>query len=886
MEEKRISRGWLAAMLLFGLLAAAAVVFFPAYRPSGVYEAVSSGKYLYGLDLKDQTQYVFRVDMETGESRRIRVPVYEDGSSVTLSGLTPLENGSTYVAASVSGEDGSSLLLQSCDFDRLRLETVRSITELEEAEGIRFAALSRSMGKAALTFFSEDRSVTHYLLEDGEFQLYTEARMPETSYLAEFTSDGADYFLGSHGEIWKAGENGAVTLVYDTGSTLGEGRETDFQFYADEIYFRDRDTGDTYRIAGEGAAEPCPSTYQAAEAFDETELRMSVFDGKETRTGILRLEDGRQTAAACGTYEYVAGELEPGPKTRLLAWVLSMVLAGAALFIWFRLRKLFMKREIVIPLVLEAAVLSVVLMAVGLGLLRERIFSSVRRNAKENAVETCLQLSYEMRDAYDMKAIQTMCGYDSITVENELPYKKNVSGYRQSQVLDASGAAVGNIGNQVSFRLYFRKDGILYPMGVSDYILNMPVESNFVSGSPEAISAMERALEEQKAVTAEYTALGGWMYGAFLPLKTAEGEYPVVLEAYMMLDEGNRLFAQQAQSVERVLSAMTVALLSAILLILWRGMHSLGKLKQAALLVEKGRLGEEAEVRGRSEAAVTAVRFNRMSRQIASQVSGLEGYREKYNAFVPRKLLETSGGDGGAQEKPYMVMTVGSREGQIRQDRWIRRIHEKNGEVLFFENTGIQCLFLGAAENALEAAVNILQDPGTEKNVCISLGYEQIRLGTAGNHIRSAVSAFGRNGDFNGFLKEKAGEYGASLLVSGAAASRIPGFFSRYHVRRIGTFFLEQTETAETVYEVLDGEPEMWRRKKLLTEDQFEEGIRAFEKKDFLKARMAFIRVLAENPGDGAAIRYIRVCGDNLGRPSRQQTVYLETYGSRSGSEQ
>ena len=125
------------------------------------------------------------------------------------------------MAASVSGEDGSSLLLQSCDFDRLRLETVRSITELEEAEGIRFAALSRSMGKAALTFFSEDRSVTHYLLEDGEFQLYTEARMPETSYLAEFTSDGADYFLGSHGEIWKAGENGAVTLVYDTGSTLG-----------------------------------------------------------------------------------------------------------------------------------------------------------------------------------------------------------------------------------------------------------------------------------------------------------------------------------------------------------------------------------------------------------------------------------------------------------------------------------------------------------------------------------------------------------------------------------------------------------------------------------------------------------------------------------------
>ena len=171
MEEKKRFRSWLAAMLLFSLLSAAAVFFFPAYRPSGVYEAISSGAYLYGLDLKDQVQYVFRVNMETGESRRIRVPVYENGSSVTLSGLTPLENGLTYVASSVSGKDGSRLLLQSCDFDRLRLETVQSITEMEEAEGIRFAALSRSMGTAALTFFSGESSVVHYLLEDGKFQL-------------------------------------------------------------------------------------------------------------------------------------------------------------------------------------------------------------------------------------------------------------------------------------------------------------------------------------------------------------------------------------------------------------------------------------------------------------------------------------------------------------------------------------------------------------------------------------------------------------------------------------------------------------------------------------------------------------------------------------------
>ncbi len=61
----------------------------------------------------------------------------------------------------------------------------------------------------------------------------------------------------------------------------------------------------------------------------------------------------------------------------------------------------------------------------------------------------------------------------------------------------------------------------------------------------------------------------------------------MVLEAYMMSDDGNRLYAKQAWPVERVLSALMAALLAAILLILWRAMHSLGILKQAALLVEK-----------------------------------------------------------------------------------------------------------------------------------------------------------------------------------------------------------------------------------------------------------------------------------------------------------
>ena len=82
----------------------------------------------------------------------------------------------------------------------------------------------------------------------------------------------------------------------------------------------------------------------------------------------------------------------------------------------------------------------------------------------------------------------------------------------------------------------------------------------------------------------------------------------------------------------------------------------------------------------------------------------------------------------------------------------------------------------------------------------------------------------------------------------------------------------------EPVYEVLDGEDGWQQRKKLLTEGTFAAGREAFQNGDFTAARMAFIQVYSENPQDGAALHYIRLCEKNNVLPDGEKQCDMEVW--------
>lgn len=875
MEQKIRNRIFSGLAVAAGLLLSWLFIgHFSSYRPSQVFEARYRNGFLYGIENEAGYYRVFRVDVDREESRSIRIPVSKGGRSHSLSQLCPMADGTVYVVHTSSLGQDTDIWMERCDFDKRQLIPAWDLKSFGSGDSL---DLSAGEDTLRLTVWEGDDRMTWYEWEDGEWVCREKLSGLDTdSYVYEITWDGGLYLFQSYGKVYRLNDRGDFSCVYEMGRDGGY----NFQFYKDEIYFQDRDNGQTYRIdvtRKPYTPVPCRQTYRAARTFDEQKMSRISFAGKTSKAGVLSGEDGRKVAAVCGEKEYGAFVLEWSSREKLFGWlVLSLFLEGIGFFLVFVWRQL-KRKEILVPLVAEAAFAALILMAAGFGILRGQILKSVEENISDTTITACLRIGYEWMDFYDRDSIQAMCGFETITRDNQLSLTRVSSLPDNIKKTDSQGNELKETAG-VERRLYFEKDGMLYPLGISQYILNMPLEYNLVNCDFLALQAMKRALEQKEAVAVEYVDLTGIQYAVFFPFMTGEGEYPVILETSMTRTEGNRQFAAQAMKVERLILFLGAALLSVILLVLWMGLSPLGVLKQAALQVSKGKLGTVAKVRGRSEVAKAAERFNHMSAQIASQVYGVDSYQKKYAAFIPLEFLEKAGkamsGSGEVKQQAYMVMTAGFWGGGPENSQkkkeviasWIRHIHEKRGEILSFEQEGLQCLFLGETENALEAAVNILQEhtAGEENRMTIAISYEEIRLGITGDESRSAVAAFNRNGDSNSFLKKCGERQGISLLITGGAARRIPGFFDRYAVRRLGICLMGRGERPERVYEVLDGEPEASRRKKLLTRDDFQDGLAAFERQEYLAARTAFIRVISQNSRDGAALHYIRLCEESL----------------------
>lgn len=857
---------WLAFSFLF-------VEIGSVYRPEHVDQAAYRPGFLYGVDIQDQNYMIFEVDLNTGETRRIRVPRMEGTTAVSLSDLTPVVSGDVYILRTETNGDKRTDAIWRCDFGRGRLAPG---FELADDERLSFRTMIKYGQTLQVLYQDENQDLLRYVLENGVLSF--DKRLPcygGNTALRVIVEDGSCFVIDQDGRLYQLTDEDTYRCVLETTRNGADSWKTNFQFYQSELYFDDSKTGATYRVDLTSdilQLEPCESTYRRASSFEEGRLSSDYIE-RTVRYGIYAAEDGRQLAAVCGDYEYVAEEISFNQREKLAAaaavWGLGCLIGFSGMLLW----RYLVRRQRVIPLVLEAVVLTTGLMVPGIWFLKNQMLLILRESALENDIRTGVQLGQEYMDILDMEAIRAMCSYSAITEENQRSLVKTEVLSQKPGFFDGDTGETRTQADMGSaaYRLYFKKDGQWYPLGIRQYISNLPLRYSYSKASPLAMEAMERTLAGGGIVTLEYVDLEGQQCSAFF-LVPDSGEYPVLLETAIPLDETNRTYVRQAAQLEKLIYLLSAVLLVSLWLLIWFAMGSVGRLKQAALKVMNGQLGTQVRIRGRSEAAVTAVRFNHMSKQLEKQVSGIRRFQEKYEAFIPLRFLEENGGDW------YVTMIVGTGACPECSENMIREIRGGRGEVLSFENGALSCLFAGKAQDCLKAAVNILQQVRSGgKETGISIGYERVFLGVIGNEARSAVSSHSTLGDFSDFLRKKAEEYRTPLLITQTAANGIPGFFSEYHVRRLGVCFLRAAGMEETIYEVLDGEDWERQRKKQMTGETFLRGLDAFEAGEYLNARTEFIRVFSVNKEDGAALRYIRLCDNNLAEEGSIQT-YIDIY--------
>lgn len=820
---------------------------------------------LGGVDVLEQSYIVFQVDLRTGESRYLEVPKIRNEKSFTLSQLNVLKAGEIWLICSYTWEDGAHTDLVRCDFDLGELETV---VHLENVPDKSFFAFACAAEMPQVFLYNKDNVVERYQVENNEL-IYLDTPLAEyntKSQIFSITDDGAVYDIYEDGWINRQDEQGKPDPVMKMEGSREEGWNYDYQFYQDDIYYKNSKDGQWMNIdltKKPYLAVPCEPTCSPAESFDETRLVGNYFDHGKVKCGKLFLEDGRRVPAVCGTYDQVIERLSQDEFLVMFRVVASLLYIFTFLLIrtiWRALKK----RHVVIPLVAYAAAFTLLFMAIGVNYTQALISLVLHESMEKNNYGTCIQLGFASMNRFLVDNIQTMCAYPEITRENALPYSYDFSAYDRLTLYDVSRSQSVSSPNGIDFRLYFQKDGEIYPMPGSFYIANTPLPYNMINCDLDALDAMQKAFKEKKVVTQQYEDLDGREFSAFIPFKNS-GEYPLLLEVAMSQSESNRRIAQQQVAIQNLLVRMAFMLTAAILLVIWISMKPLRSLKEAALGITRGELGMRAYARGRSEAAVTAVYFNRMADQIADQVSGSSAYQKKYEAFAPLWLLDGENTFGVKREK-CSIMAVKLHQDDQDSKRILGEIHGNHGEALSFEDEETWCLFPESAEDALQAALGIIKPFREKSEVLASIGLDddEIYLGIVGNTTRRALETFNPGGDRLRFLRSCAEKYKTPVLITQAALCSIPDSKKRFHLRLLGRFWFSASGKAEEIYEVLDGECTEQYRKKQLTDESFQQGRKAFEANDYLTARAAFVNVLTKNQQDKAALHYICLCDNAL----------------------
>lgn len=202
-----------------------------------------------------------------------------------------------------------------------------------------------------------------------------------------------------------------------------------------------------------------------------------------------------------------------------------------------------------------------------------------------------------------------------------------------------------------------------------------------------------------------------------------------------------------------------------------------------------------------------------------------------------------------------------------RMEPSIRAYH---GFVDKFIGDAIMALFPTNAQDAVEAAVHMLQALFEYNHDRSKVNYDPIRvgigintgalmLGTVGGQSRMDGTVISDAVNLASRIESMTKIYGASLLISDRTHDQLADS-SRYTMRAIGKVMMKGKSEAVTVYEVLDGDPPDLLHQKEKTLADFEQGVVFYHEANFSQARDIFARILNANEQDRPAEFYMNLC--------------------------
>jgi two-component system sensor histidine kinase ChiS len=194
-------------------------------------------------------------------------------------------------------------------------------------------------------------------------------------------------------------------------------------------------------------------------------------------------------------------------------------------------------------------------------------------------------------------------------------------------------------------------------------------------------------------------------------------------------------------------------------------------------------------------------------------------------------------------------------------------IREYQGFIDKYMGDAIMALFPGNPNNALQAAIAMLETLASYNvtlqrlgqlpiHIGIGLHTGMVMLGTVGEAERMEGTVISDAVNLASRLEGLTKLYGASILITESTLFDLDRPY-QYQFRFLDKVKVKGKKEPVSVFEILDGEIEESRAMKLKTQSDFEKGLLYYYSQEFTEAALYFNRVWAENRNDKAAHLYL-----------------------------
>jgi two-component system sensor histidine kinase ChiS len=300
-------------------------------------------------------------------------------------------------------------------------------------------------------------------------------------------------------------------------------------------------------------------------------------------------------------------------------------------------------------------------------------------------------------------------------------------------------------------------------------------------------------------------------------------------------------------------------------------------------------LQQEVAERKRTQAALQEIN-DELERRVEERTAELIQLNKAYERFVPneilkflhkKSILEVNLGDQIQQKMTVLFSDIRSFTSMSEQmtpednfkfingylSRMSPIIREYQGFIDKYMGDAIMALFPGNPNNALQAAIAMLETLASYNvtlqrlgqlpiHIGIGLHTGMVMLGTVGEAERMEGTVISDAVNLASRLEGLTKLYGASILITESTLFDLDRPY-QYQFRFLDKVKVKGKKEPVSVFEILDGEIEESRAMKLKTQSDFEKGLLYYYSQEFTEAALYFNRVWAENRNDKAAHLYL-----------------------------